>query len=372
MKNTKRYNFKKSATSGAFILALAAPMAAPLATAPAAHAASTTAADGTPVFTQGTNNGFIDVKVTPAEEAKLRASIIAKAASQAGVPYVWGASNPGVGFDCSGLNTWVYKQHGITLPRTVATQRPVVRTVSEANVKPGDLVFSGFTADKKKHTHVGIVVDPVKKTFWHAPQTGDVVRLSSYAGTWYKGSTFGSVITPTQDTTVTPLPGTSNSTTPNPNTPTTGTGGVVVTTPGGSTIPSTSVNTSPLKTYATTSRFVKAGTTLNVRSGSSASTKSVGVVKGGTLLTGQPLSNGWYKITTGSFAGKYVSNSYLATPKVKAGVKLNVRSAASATSKSVGTVKGGTMLTGIAQGSWYKITSGTYANRYVSKAYLSA
>ncbi|MGO1056105.1 C40 family peptidase [Crossiella sp. CA198] len=38
------------------------------------------------------------------------------ALTQLGVPYRWGASNPGRGFDCSGLTQWAYRQAGVAIP----------------------------------------------------------------------------------------------------------------------------------------------------------------------------------------------------------------------------------------------------------------
>jgi cell wall-associated NlpC family hydrolase len=35
---------------------------------------------------------------------------------------VWGGSTPGVGFDCSGLVQWAYRQIGVELPRTTQQQ----------------------------------------------------------------------------------------------------------------------------------------------------------------------------------------------------------------------------------------------------------
>ena len=62
------------------------------------------------------------------------------ALSQVGVPYVWGAESPGVGFDCSGLVQWAYSKVGIVLPRTTWGMAGVGRAVSEAEIRPGDIV----------------------------------------------------------------------------------------------------------------------------------------------------------------------------------------------------------------------------------------
>ncbi|MGH9157664.1 MAG: C40 family peptidase [Acidimicrobiales bacterium] len=48
--------------------------------------------------------------------------VIAAAMTQLGVPYRWGGTTPGVGFDCSGLVQWAFAQAGVTLPRTTSQQ----------------------------------------------------------------------------------------------------------------------------------------------------------------------------------------------------------------------------------------------------------
>ena len=47
-----------------------------------------------------------------------RQKIVDAAYSQLGVPYVWGGTTPGVGFDCSGLVQYCYAVAGIRIPRT--------------------------------------------------------------------------------------------------------------------------------------------------------------------------------------------------------------------------------------------------------------
>lgn len=346
----------------ASVAVFAALVAVPVAT----GVATSASADTIPVATS-TATSMVNTSVTPEAEAQLRANIIATAASQAGVPYVWGGSTPGVGLDCSGLVQWVYGQQGIEIPRTVATIRPVVKQINEADVKPGDLIFSGFTADGK-HTHVGIVVDPVKKTFWHAPVPGDVVRLSSYAGSWYKGSTFGSTIN--AGSTVTDASaGTSVPLVTTPNTPVTGTSSVVVQS-GSTTTTRTAVVSAPVTTYAETTRVVKAGVTLNVRTSASATSSINTRIKGGAKLTGTQMSNGWFKINSGALKGKYVSNSYLRALMVKTAVTLNTRALPSATSRVTGQVTSKTSLIGVEKNGWLKITSGPKTNNYVKASYL--
>ncbi len=63
------------------------------------------------------------------------------AASQLGVPYVWGGETPGVGFDCSGLVQWAWSKAGIAIPRTTETEYPVMKRVLLSQLQPGDLLF---------------------------------------------------------------------------------------------------------------------------------------------------------------------------------------------------------------------------------------
>ena len=66
--------------------------------------------------------------------------VLAIAARYVGVPYVYGGESPS-GFDCSGFSQYVFKQVGISLPRTSSEQYAAVTHISRSEAKPGDLVF---------------------------------------------------------------------------------------------------------------------------------------------------------------------------------------------------------------------------------------
>jgi len=93
-----------------------------------------------------------------------------------GVPYVWGGSSP-AGFDCSGLVMYVYAQMGVSLPHYTGAQWLAGVPVSRSDLQPGDLVFFDGLG------HVGIYIGGGQ--FIHAPQTGDVVKISSLDDGWY-------------------------------------------------------------------------------------------------------------------------------------------------------------------------------------------
>jgi len=98
---------------------------------------------------------------------------LAAAESQEGVPYVWGGETPGVGFDCSGLTQWAWRQAGVDLPRTAAAQYDAVAHVSLSDLQPGDLLFWGYGGI----SHVGMYVGG--GDIIDAPDTGDVVRIQA-------------------------------------------------------------------------------------------------------------------------------------------------------------------------------------------------
>jgi peptidoglycan DL-endopeptidase CwlO len=82
----------------------------------------------------------------------------AVAMSQVGDPYAYGGTSP-AGFDCSGLTQWVYLHTGGGKPiaRMAEDQFLEFRPISEADARPGDLVFFHETSDLASYVyHVGI------------------------------------------------------------------------------------------------------------------------------------------------------------------------------------------------------------------------
>lgn len=108
----------------------------------------------------------------PAPDATKAARVVAIAMQYLGVPYQWGGASPSTGFDCSGLTMYVFAQVGVSLPHYAAAQFQMGVPVSMNELEPGDLVF--FYRDLG---HVGIYIGG--GSFIHAPQTGDVVKISA-------------------------------------------------------------------------------------------------------------------------------------------------------------------------------------------------
>lgn len=101
-------------------------------------------------------------------------TICAAAESQLGVDYVWGGSTPGVGLDCSGLTQYCYACAGISIPHYTYSQAAVLNQIPLSEAQAGDILYCGY--------HVAIYMGG--GSFIHAPQTGDVVRWSSYMDMW--------------------------------------------------------------------------------------------------------------------------------------------------------------------------------------------
>ena len=89
-------------------------------------------------------------------------ALMVEAEKYIGYPYVYGASNPDTGFDCSGFVCWVFNQSGVCDVGRVGANGlySLCSDVSKEDARPGDLVFFEKTmgADVKGITHVGIYV----------------------------------------------------------------------------------------------------------------------------------------------------------------------------------------------------------------------
>lgn len=99
------------------------------------------------------------------------------ALAQLGKPYRYAASGPDA-FDCSGLTMFAWAAAGVQLPHSSRAQYASLPKVSQDQLAPGDLVFYGSPIH-----HVGMYIGGGQ--YVHAPQTGDVVKVSSiYRRDW--------------------------------------------------------------------------------------------------------------------------------------------------------------------------------------------
>ncbi|HEV8564078.1 MAG TPA: NlpC/P60 family protein [Actinomycetota bacterium] len=107
----------------------------------------------------------------PPNTAAAQVAILA-AKSVLGVPYVWGAADPNVGFDCSGLTSWAWGQAGVYLPHSSQAQYDYLPHVDASDIAPGDILFF-YTPI----SHVGLFTGG--NTMIAAPHTGTVVQYQS-------------------------------------------------------------------------------------------------------------------------------------------------------------------------------------------------
>lgn len=105
-----------------------------------------------------------------------------QAMAQLGVAYQRGGQAAGVGFDCSGLTSYAYKQADITLPRTAREQYAFTRRIAKTQLKPGDLLF--FKIRSRKIDHVGIYVGDNR--FIHAPRVGEDIKFGNLTNPYWQ------------------------------------------------------------------------------------------------------------------------------------------------------------------------------------------
>ena len=97
----------------------------------------------------------------------MTAQILDTALGLRGIAYRLGGEDPASGFDCSGFVRYVFGQHQLDVPRTVAEQFAAGQDVAPDRIRAGDLVFFRHRGP----THVGIALGPGSGEFVHAPGT---------------------------------------------------------------------------------------------------------------------------------------------------------------------------------------------------------
>lgn len=94
-----------------------------------------------------------------------------------GNPYVWGGTSLTRGADCSGFVLSVFKNFGVSLPRSSREQVNVGTKISLADAQPGDLIFyaKGGTIN-----HVAIYIGNGQVVHASSPKTGIKISNATY------------------------------------------------------------------------------------------------------------------------------------------------------------------------------------------------
>ncbi|BBI34225.1 C40 family peptidase [Cohnella abietis] len=112
-------------------------------------------------------------------------NVIALGKKYIGVNYKFGAqANSTSTFDCSSFTQYVFKQNGISIPRSSKQQSKAGTYVSRAQLQPGDLVFSDTNRDGVIN-HVSIYIG--NDQLLHTYRVGIGVTISKFSGSaWDK------------------------------------------------------------------------------------------------------------------------------------------------------------------------------------------
>lgn len=117
---------------------------------------------------------------------EIASKIVEIAKEKQGCPYVFGAKGPD-SFDCSGFVYWVYKQVGINVPGSTDAYKALQGSAKEitwSEAQPGDVLIVFASERNSAYGHAGIYLG--NDQYIHAPQTGDVVKISNNAKSKFK------------------------------------------------------------------------------------------------------------------------------------------------------------------------------------------
>ena len=120
----------------------------------------------------------LEVSATPPPAGPPGVRAVYWAETQLGVAYQWGAEDPGVGFDCSGLTSWAWRMAGASLAHYSGSQYQAATPVAPADLEPGDLLFYGPGGSEHVAMYIGggdmIEAPRTGETVWVTPvRTGD-------------------------------------------------------------------------------------------------------------------------------------------------------------------------------------------------------
>lgn len=140
------------------------------------------------VTSRGTNVVRTSLEETATEETisesnvDLGSQVVEYAKQFLGYKYVSGGASPSVGFDCSGYTYYVYKNFGITLSKSSASQKNAGTSVAKSDLQLGDLLIFNNDANTSIG-HVGIYIG--ENQFIHAANPSSGVKITSLSDEYY-------------------------------------------------------------------------------------------------------------------------------------------------------------------------------------------
>jgi len=120
-------------------------------------------------------------QISVGDTASIGAKVASNAYNYIGYSYVYGTAGPNT-FDCSGFTSYLYKQYGISLPRTSYSQGSYGTYVEKSQLIPGDIVCFSNRSDKRIN-HVGVYVG--NGQFIHASTSTRGVVIDSLSEKYY-------------------------------------------------------------------------------------------------------------------------------------------------------------------------------------------
>nr|WP_308624240.1 NlpC/P60 family protein [uncultured Eisenbergiella sp.] len=109
--------------------------------------------------------------------SNVRVDLVNYAKQFLGNPYVWGGVSLTKGADCSGFTMSVFKNYGVSLPHSSASQSTMGTKVSLSEAMPGDLVFY---AQNGRVNHVAIYIGNGQVIHASNPRSGIKISNVSY------------------------------------------------------------------------------------------------------------------------------------------------------------------------------------------------